>query len=76
MELERLKTSAPLGSVENVCDGDDTVLTEEEVMEEVPRGSGKVENDVSDLLPVSVVGDASGSPNQSFLRKGEVLGLP
>ncbi|XP_054856495.1 HEAT repeat-containing protein 3 [Eublepharis macularius] len=51
-ETERLKTLAEQGTEENVGNGDSMVINEEE-MEETPKGNAKGKTDVSDLLPCS-----------------------
>ncbi|XP_042293379.1 HEAT repeat-containing protein 3 isoform X1 [Sceloporus undulatus] len=50
-ETERLKSSAELEPEANVTEVDNTVLKEDEEMEEVPKETAKGQNDVSDLLP-------------------------
>ncbi|XP_072836988.2 HEAT repeat-containing protein 3 [Pogona vitticeps] len=53
-EAERLKSSAQLDAEEHQGNGENSVLNEEEEMEEdVPKDIVKRENDVSDLLPNS-----------------------
>lgn len=61
-EKNRLKLTARAETEENMSDViDNNVLSEDDNMEEIPKGKVRRENDVSDLLPVSV-GLALGWP--------------
>lgn len=56
-EKNRLKLAAEAETEENMSDVTDSrVLTEDDDMEEIPKGKVRRENDISDLLPVSVAG--------------------
>lgn len=61
-EKNRLKLDAEAETEENMSDVVGTcVLNEADDMEETPKGKVRRENDVSDLLPVSVTGRLSDS---------------
>uniref|UniRef100_A0A8D0GTH6 HEAT repeat containing 3 n=1 Tax=Sphenodon punctatus TaxID=8508 RepID=A0A8D0GTH6_SPHPU len=50
-EVQRLKLSAEAETEENIGDGDNSVLNEDDGMEEMPKENVKIKNDLSDLLP-------------------------
>lgn len=61
-EKNRLKLAVEAETDENMSDViDNSVLSEDDNMEEIPKGKVRRENNVSDLLPVSV-GLALGQP--------------
>lgn len=61
-EKKRLKLAAEAETEENVSDViDNCVLSEDDDMEEIPKGKVRRENDISDLLPVSMAGWLSDS---------------
>lgn len=61
-EKKRLKLAAEAETEENMSDViDNCVLSEDDDMEEIPKGKVRRENDISDLLPVSMAGWLSDS---------------
>lgn len=68
-EKTRLKLAAEAETEENMSDVIDNCILSEDDMEEIPKGKFRRENDISDLLPVSVAGWLSGS----LLRLAEHL---
>ena len=61
-EKNRLKLAAEATTEENMSDViDNCVSSEDDDMEEIPKGKVGIENDISDLLPVSVAAWLSDS---------------